>query len=211
VAVITTYTSLLTAIGDYLKRSNLTSFAPNFVQAWEEKFYRQPRNFGRWMEVTGAIGTIASSVVAVPADYLGLKVAYVDGENQPALDRKSLTQLYGRYPRGVADTGTPKQIARDGTNFVFGPLPDDDYTIKGVYWGKPVVLRSFAGDAAAHWLIVNAPDLVLYGSLLQAEPFSKNDARIPIWQQLYSDALQDYRALHREEDESGSPFQEVLA
>lgn len=209
-AVITTYSSLLTAIGDYLKRSNLTSFAPNFVQSWEEKFYRQPANFGRWMETSGTIGTIASSVIAVPATYLGLKVAYVDGSPSTRLDRKSLTQLYGRYPRG-GDTGTPQWIARDGANFVFGPAPDAAYVIKGVYWAKPTVLRSFAGDAAAHWLIVNAPDLVLYGSLLQAEPFSKNDARITVWQQLYNDALQDYRDLHKEEDDSGSPFQEVLA
>lgn len=210
-SVISSYSTLLTEAGEYLKRSNLTAFIPGFVQRWEEKFYRQPKNFGRWMETSGTIGTIASSVVAVPSDYLGLKIAYVNGERQPPLERKSLTQLYGRYPRGVTETSVPQWISRDGTNFVFGPLPDSAYTIKGTYWAKPTVLRSFASDAAANWLIVNAPDLVLYGTLLQAEPFSKNDARIAVWQSLYNDALADYRDLHKEEDESGSPFQEVLA
>lgn len=208
-AVITSYSTLLTAITDYLKRSNLTTFAPNFVQQWEEKFYRQPLNFGRWMETSGTIGTIASSVIAVPSAYLGLKVAYIDGSPSNRLDRKSLTQMYGTYPRG-GGTGLPRWIARDGANFIFGPEPDSAYVVKGVYWAKPTVLRSFTADAAAHWLIVNAPDLVLYGSLLQAEPFSKNDARIAVWQSLYNDALQDYRNLHMEEDESGSPFQEAL-
>lgn len=210
-AVIAGYTSLLSTIGDYLKRSNLTTFAPNFVQAFEEEFYREPKNFGWWMEITGTIGTIAASVIAVPAAYLSLKVAYVNGQRSPALDRKSLTQLYGRYPRGVADTGVPRWIGRDGANFVFGPLPDSAYTINGTYWAKPTLLRSFAGDAAAHWLIVNAPDLVLYGSLLQAEPFSKNDERIPVWQSMYDRALQSYRNLQMGEDDSGSPFGEVLA
>ena len=213
-AVVTSYSTLLTAITDWLKRSNLTTFAPNFVQNFEEGFYREPKNFGRWMETAGAIGTMASSVVAVPSDYLGLKIGYLDGQRQPALERKSLTQIYGRYPRGVADTGVPRWIARDGTNFVFGPLPDDTYDLSGTYWAKPTALRSYntgGADAVAHWLIVNAPDLVLYGSLLQAEPFSKNDARIPVWQAMYDRALESYRQLHKEEDESGSPFQEVLA
>ncbi len=209
-AVISSYTTLLTAITDYLARSNLASFAPNFVQNWEERFYRQPKNFGRWMETSGTIGTVASSVVAVPAAYLGLKVAYINGSPSTRLERVTLDQMYGRYPRG-GDTGLPEWISRDGANFVFGQEPDSAYVLKGTYWAKPTVLRSFTGDAAAHWLIVNAPDLVLYGSLLQAEPFSKNDIRIPVWQQLYNDSLQDYRDLHVEEDQSGSPFLEVLA
>lgn len=209
-AIITTYTSLLTAVGDYLKRSNLSTFAPNFVQNWEEDFYREPRNFGRWMETSGTIGTIASSVVAVPAAYLGLKVAYINGSPSTRLDRKSLTQMYGKFPRG-GDTGLPIWIARDGANFIFGPEPDSTYTVKGTYWAKQTLLRSFTGDAAAHWIIVNAPDLALYGSLLAAEPFSKNDARIPVWQAMYDRALDSYRRLHMEEDDSGSPFEEVLA
>lgn len=208
-AVITSYTTLLTAVADYLARSDLTSFTPNFVQNWEEKFLRQPMNFGRWME-TSLSSAISSSVLAVPAAYLGLKYAYVDGSPASRLDRVSLNQLYGTYPRG-GDSARPRWISRDTTNFVFGPIPDSDYTIKGVYWAKPTLLRSFASDAAAHWIIVNAPDLALYGALLEAQPFLMNDKRIPTWDGFYKQALQNYRDLQREEDVSGSPIQEVLA
>jgi hypothetical protein len=51
----------------------------------------------------------------------------------------------------------------------------------------------------------------LYGALLEAEPFMKNDPRITVWQSFYARAEQDYRDLHMEEDDSGSPFLEVLA
>lgn len=209
-AVITGYTSLLTAIADYLKRSNLSGFAPNFVQNFEEDFYRDPKNHGRWMETAGTIGTIASSVVAVPAAYLALKVVYINGSPSTRLDRKSLTQMYGTYPRG-GGTGLPIWIARDGANFIFGPEPDFTYAVKGTYWAKPTLLRSFGSDAAANYLIVNAPDLVLYGSLMAAEPFIKNDVRLPVWAGLYERALSSYRSLQMDEDDSGSPFQEVLA
>lgn len=208
-AVISGYTSLQTAVTDYLVRSNLSSWVPNFIQNWEEKFLRQPQNFGRWME-TAFNSAIASSVIAVPSAYLAFKYVYVNGSPASRLDRVSLNQLYGTYPRGGA-TGVPVWISRDAGNFVFGPEPDSAYTIKGVYWAKPTLMRSFASDAAAHWIIVNAPDLALYGALLEATPFLRNDSRIQVWDGFYKTALQNYRDLQREEDVSGSPVQEVLA
>jgi hypothetical protein len=207
-AVITGYTSLETAIGDWLARGDLTDFIPNFIQNWEERFYRQPKNFGRWMEVDLS-STIASSVIAVPTDYLELKYAYIDGSPSARLDRVSINQLYGRYPRGDS-TGFPQWIARDAANFVFGPAPDSAYTVKGIYYAKPTVMRSYAADAAAHWVIVNAPDLALYGALCESAPFLRKEDRLPVWQSLYTQALQDYRDLFTEEDISGSPIQEVI-
>jgi hypothetical protein len=208
VATITNYTTLQTEVGNWLARS-ISADVPGLIQNWEERFYRQPKNFGRFMEASFA-GTIASSVLAVPSDYLGLKYAYVNSSPAARLDRVSLNQLYGTYPRN-GDTGFPRWIARDLTNFVFGPAPDSEYAIAGVYYAKPVAMRAFTGDAATHWLIVNAPDLVLYGSLLEATPFLQNDKRIAVWQSFYDRSLQDYRDLNKEEDHSGSPVQEVLA
>ena len=208
-AVIEGYASLQQAIADWMARSDLTAFIPNFIQNWEEDFLRDPKNFGRWMEAS-LNDTIASSVIAVPSDYLGLKYAYVNGSPSSRLDRVSLNQLYGRYPRG-GDTDIPAWIARDVRNFVFGPAPDSNYNIKGVYWAKPTLIRNYAADAAAHWMIVNAPDVALYGSLVAAEPFLSNDERMPMWQAMHDRALVSYRRLQREEDMSGSPSQEVLA
>lgn len=207
-ALVTTYTSLQTAVGDWLARGDLTGSIPGFIQNWEEAFYRQPKNFGRFMEASFA-GTIASSVLAVPTDYLGLKYAYVNTTPATRLDRVSLNQLYGTYPRN-STTALPRWIARDLTNFVFGPAPDSTYAIAGVYYAKPLTLRAAATDASAHWIILNAPDLALYGSLLAATPYLQNDKRIPTWQAMYGQALQEYRQLNRDEDLSGSPVQEVL-
>lgn len=207
-AVITGYTSLQTAIGDWLAKSNLTDSIPNFIQNWEERFYRSPKNWGRWMESTLS-GTIASSVLAVPSDYLALKTIRVDGNPSSRLEKVSVEQLYGRWPRNDG-TGIPQWVARDGENFVFGPEPDSAYTIKGVYWAKPTLLRNFASDAAAHHLILNAPDLILYGALVESAPYIKNDARLVTWANLYSAALTDYQDQIRFEEATG-PVQEVLA
>jgi hypothetical protein len=191
-----------------LARSDLTTFIPGFIQSWEEDFLREPKNFGRWMEDSLSV-TIASSVGALPTGYLGLKYAYVNGSPSSRLDRASINQCYGRYPRG-GDTGMPRLIARLAENFVFGPEPDSTYSIRGVFYKKPTVLRSFAADAAAHWLIVNAPDLIVYGALQHAAPFLRNDSRLPIWKGMYDMALATYRNMQHDEDVSGSPSQEFL-
>jgi hypothetical protein len=206
--IIGSYSSLLEAVGFYLDNPKLTPHVNGFVQNWEERFYRDPKNFGRWME-TSLNSTIASDVVAVPSDYLALKYAYVVGAPSSRLDRMSINQMYGTFPRG-GSTDVPAWIAREGANFVFGPEPDDAYQIHLLYWAKPDLLR-VAETTNDHWLIVNAPDLPLYGALLEAQPFILSDARVPLWGSLYESALEAYRDLHTTEDESGSPIQEVLA
>lgn len=206
-AAVESYSTLKTAITDWLARSNLSSFTDNFVQTFESRFYRQPKNWGPWMEATFT-GTIASSVIPVPTDYLGMKYAYVNSSPSSRLDYVSLNQLYGRYPRGDA-TGWPAWMSRDVTNFVFGPAPDSGYEIKGVYWAKPEPIRDDPDDAVDHWLILNASDLLLYGSLIAAEPFMKNDVRLAVWQSLYAEALEDYRDGIKREDRT--LVQDVLA
>jgi len=205
-AVISNYTNLLTTIGDYLARSDLTSFLPNFVQNWEERFYRESDNWGSWMEAALNV-TITNNVAAVPVDYLGLKTSYISGQSSPPLKRISLDQMLQRYPRAVASSGPTAYIARNATNFIFGPVSASG-TLAGTYYAKPTVLRS-DGDGS-NFLITDCPDLCLYGSLLEAEVFIKNDKRLPTWSQLYSVALDAYRSRMRSEDYSGSPPHTVV-
>ncbi len=190
-AIISGYTSLGTAVTDYLARSDLSSFVPNFIQNFEERFYRHPENWAPWMEDTLNV-TITSSVAAVPSDYLGLKTAYISGDVSQPLKRISLDQLYLRYPRG-GDYGLPYYIARNGTNFEFGPIPSSGVLV-GTYYARQTLLRIYAADAAAHPLITGAPDLLLYGALLEAHPFLVDDARVPLWKAFYDEALAAYRA-----------------
>ena len=206
-AVITSYTTLLTAVGDYLARSDLTTFTPNFVQNFEERFLRDSENWGSWLESALSV-TVASGVAAVPASYLGLRVAYFSTRQN--LKRVSLEQLYARYPRGNPSTGLPSHIARNGANFEFGVVPTDGTTLLGTYYAKPAPLRSYStggADAIAHYLIVSAPDLCLYGALLEAMPFIKKDERIPLWKMAFDEAVMAYRSRLKGEDNSGStPF-----
>lgn len=203
-AVITGYTTLLSEVALWLARSDLTSAIPGFVQNFEERFYRQPKNFGKWME--SSLNVSISTTATVPSDYLALRTAYISGQNNSPLIPSSLEQLYAQYPR-AGSGGLPKWIARDGANFVFGPVPSAGYTLVGTYYAKPTALRSFASDAAAHWLIVNAPDLLLYGTLMEAQGYVMKDARFPFWYDKYNEAIGEYRDLMKAQNLSGGSLQ----
>jgi hypothetical protein len=175
------------------------------VQSWEENFLSDPENWAAWMETTLSV-TLSNNVAAVPTSpqYLGLRIAYFSG--YAPLKRLTLEQLYARYPRGRSTAGVPCFIARNGANFEFGP-ENQSGSLLGTYYAKPTVLRSFAADAAAHFLIINAPQLCLYGSVLQAEPFLKNDERVAMWKMAYDIQVEAYRKRFVEEMYSGStPF-----
>jgi hypothetical protein len=125
-AVITSYTTLLTEVASWLARSDLTAAIPGFVQNFEEKFFRQPRNYGQWMH--SPLSVSFSSTAAVPSDCLSLKITYLNGQSNKPLVPSSLEQVLQMYPRTVS--GIPRWIARDGSTFVFGPVPDGTYVLR---------------------------------------------------------------------------------
>ena len=211
-ALVTSYSTLLTEVANVLSRSDLTSDIPGYVQRFEERFFRQPKNYGPWME--SAYSTAMSSgISAVPAGFLGWKAVYISMSPSRRLRPLGLAQMYEEFPRsGCRDI--PSVIARNGANFEFGPFPSSDYTVAGSYYAKPTSLRSYTtggADAVAHYLIVNAPDMLVYGSLLEATPAIKDDDRLIVWQGFLDRAISEYRDLQRQQNISGGPMQVRVA
>jgi hypothetical protein len=48
-----------------------------------------------------------------------------------------------------------------------------------------------------NWFTIYAPQALLYGSLLQAMPFLKNDERVAMWQDQYNQIMQTLTAEDR--------------
>ena len=91
--------------------------------------------------------------------------------------------IYRNWPTRSGGN-TPLNVSRQGENFVFGPYPKD-FTMTGIYYQKFQPLRT----EDSTWYVVNAPEVLLYASLLEAEPFIRKDERLPVWSQLLSDAI----------------------
>ena len=61
-----------------------------------------------------------------------------------------------------------------------------------------------SGTVTNNWLTLNAPDILLYGALMEAEPFIKNDERIPVWLQAYRDSVDKIQKADARDRHSGS-------
>lgn len=195
-SAITDYATLRTAISDYLAREDLAAYIPTFIQNTEVRLYKM-----RIRALESALsGTISSGVLAVPADYVSLKYAKIDGAPVQFLERVTPEALYEQYPTRSGGC-KPKLIAREADNFVFGPYPGD-YTVSGIYYAKPDYLDIDTNPT--NWFVDNEPSLLLYGALLEASPFLENDARIPVWEGFFTRARTELERSERNEMYSGS-------
>jgi len=52
-----------------------------------------------------------------------------------------------------------------------------------LYYAKTTALSSSNAD---NWLLLEAPDVYLYGALLHSAPYLGEDERIAVWGQMYS-------------------------
>jgi len=53
-------------------------------------------------------------------------------------------------------------------------------------------------------MLINAPDVYLYGALMEMEPFLQNDQRIAVWSQGYMKAISDIQLQDDKDRHSGS-------
>jgi hypothetical protein len=86
-----------------------------------------------------------------------------------------------------SQTDQPKFYADyNYNNWIICPTPDQNYPIEILYYELPALLSD---SNQTNWITEYAPQLILYGALLEATPFLKNDERIPVWKQFYSEAV----------------------
>jgi hypothetical protein len=53
-------------------------------------------------------------------------------------------------------------------------------------------------------MLTNNPDIYLYGSLMEAEPFIMNDGRVALWQAAFARAIQDIQLQDDKDSHSGN-------
>ncbi len=191
---ITTYAELQAAVTSWLHRSDLTSIVPDLIVLGEKRIFRKVRC--RVME-TALNETIASGVIAVPSDYLELKYSYINSTPVSNLTKASASQIYAEYPLRTSDK-KPVKIAREGSNFIFGPYPDSTYQVKGIYYAKPTSIVT-----SANALFLANPDLYLFSALCEAAPYIKDDPRLVIWEAKLTAILEDIRNEDADENASG--------
>ncbi|MFA7256048.1 MAG: hypothetical protein WC047_00535 [Kiritimatiellales bacterium] len=198
------YTTIKTAVGTWLNRSDLTGVIPDLITLGEARIYRDLRIAAMETDISEAI---TSGVVAVPSGYIEMKHFYVFGAPVQKLQRKTAEWIYTNYPTRSADS-KPLFFAREGGNFIFGPYSDSTYTVKGSYYKR---LDALSASNETNWFTANAPELVLFAALSEAEPYIGNDLRAILWKAKYDDAKNSVQRQDINEEFSGSILQVTAA
>ena len=187
-ASVMTYNSLISDIQQYLERDDpaVTNQIPAFIMLAEFEIAQQMKTLGQ-IQVVTSVMTVGNPIIPKPARWRKTVSmnATINGEVQPILLRKY--EYLRQYAPSVSITGTPLYYADyDYDNWLVAPTPDKAYNFEVLYYER---LAPLSIDNQTNWITRNAPNAMLYGTLLQAMPFLKNDQR-QVFQQKYDQATQ---------------------
>ena len=195
---INTYATLKTAVANWLDRSDLDARIPEFIVLGEATFNRVLRL--RAMETTVADATPSGSKEdALPTGYLQMREIHLT--TSPVVSLAYITPEIMYRIRAGSTSGKPNSYTIVGDNILFGPTPDGVYDYSMTYYKS---FDALADDTQTNWLVLNAPDLYLYGTLLQAEPFLMNDERVPLWERGVRQVINDLQNQDDKDRHSGS-------
>jgi hypothetical protein len=171
-----TYSSLKTAIQNYVDNTE-TSFVSNldnFIKTAEQTILNSIDLQYFRKNVTGTV-TADNQYLAVPSDYLAsFSLSVVDSSNKEFLLEKDVNFIQSVNPNS-ATTGVPKYYAYfDINNFILAPTPSANAVAELHYFYRPASLTA-AGDSGTTWLSTNAPNAMLYGSLIEANIYMKGE------------------------------------
>lgn len=175
---ITTYAQLQTATANWLDRTDLGARIPEFIELAEANFNRVIRQPD--MIAKNDSFSIAGRYTTLPTDTLEIIRIVVD--LTPVIVLEYLTPEEISQRRIVmSSTGKPYYFTMIGgaTNQLeVLPSPDSTYTSSIVYYTR---IAALSDSATSNWLLAAHPDIYLFGTLVEAEPYLKNDERMPMW------------------------------
>lgn len=185
-----TYDSLVTTVLEYLERSDQATIdrVPTFITLCEFEIAQEIKTLGQQQVVESNL-TIGNAVIPKPARWRKtVSMSYVDpatGQRSPILLRK-YEYLRNYWPDATQISAPLYYADYDYDHWLIAPTPDQAYAFETIYYER---IEPLSSANQTNWLTRNAPNAVLYGTLLQAMPYLKNDQR-QIFQQKYAEAIQ---------------------
>ncbi len=196
---ISTYSELNTAVANWLDRDDLTDRIPEFITLCEARFNRSLRI--RAMETLDiSVDTVSgTSTVALPTGYVQMRD--INLITSPITQLQYLTpEIMNRVHAG-SNSGKPETYTIIANKILFGPTPDAVYDISMLYYKT---FDALSDSAPTNWVITNAPDVYLYGTLLEAEPFLMNDQRVQLWAMALTQSINTLQEQDNKDRHSGS-------
>lgn len=181
---ITNYSELQASIASWLNRGDLTANIADFITLAEAQLNTAIK--ANSMDTKTTLPTVAGvNTVALPSDMLGMRRLQVVGTYNQPLSYRTPDEISIDY--AANGSGQPVVFTVVGGNIELAPIPDGVYSLELTYTQR---IPALTDSNTTNWLLASWPNAYLYASLVAATPFIMNDARLPVWQQLYAQAVE---------------------
>jgi hypothetical protein len=190
-----TFTTLQEDVRRYLERGSTLASDPVVYEQIPRLINLAERRIARELKIQGFInivtGTLQAGVSVYPKpdrwrDTVSINIGTGDQNNtRKVLFTRAYEYLISYWPDRSARDRPVFYGDYDYTHWLIAPTPDADYPFEVLYYELPPLLDDVV---QTNWLTEYAPQLLLYGTLLEATPFLKNDERISVWQNMYDRA-----------------------
>lgn len=198
---LTTYSELQTAMADWLNRSDMTTVIPDLISLFEAEVERKLRV--RQMLIRAVTDPEADEPREnLPGDYLELKTIQFNSNPICVPEYRTPAWLRAWRRSHSDDGGTPQFYSIEGSELLFDVTPSD-VELEILYYQK---IPRLSGSQTTNWLLDEAPDLYLFGSLKYAAPYLKDDERIAMWDAVFSRNLNDLKDQDSASEINGPPI-----
>ena len=192
-----TYNELLAQVRRYIERGFTAQSDPLVYEEVPELISKAERRCARELKILGFLASMQTTmqpgtgVYAKPDGWTETAEVWIGtgetfSERVPIFPR-SYSYCRSYWPNS-AETGQPQFYADYVfTHWLVVPTPVLAYPAEFMVWRIPPVLSPSRQN---NWLSDNAPDLLLYATLLEAAPFLRNEEQVALWQGFYDRHMQ---------------------
>ena len=185
-----TYSSLKTDIQTWAENTgtDFTNQLDTFIDNTQTKLSRDidPVGFNENVNSTMVQGDRFVNLPTAVEPMLFNYVEIVVSSNTKYLEMKTLEFIKEYWPDNSLQ-GEPKYFTNFDDNRIYvAPTPDQNYDIKIGYQGK---INPLSNTNTTNWYTENASDALLYGTLSEANLFTKNMEDYNIYKQKYVESV----------------------
>lgn len=188
-AAITTVTELKTELSNWLNRTDQTARYDAFIALAESRIRRVLRTKHPVTQTIATVVDTGSYSIASLDESPEIKEIYVTAPVASAgtIDLVTAGQLYNNRRENLSSNGKPLLGSLQGSTLLISPLPDAVYTIE--IETELLLEPLLAGTNEDNVVLLNYPDVYLYGALVHAAPYIEDDERVGLWKGFLDEAL----------------------
>ena len=188
-----TYAGLQEELAEALMRGDLDARIPSWITMCEASVRRLLKSQSAIVRAYINAGGANERYENLPGDFYELvstpRVNTDDGRSLPIeyVTPQTMDNLW-RNPA----VDVPRFFTIVGGQIQFYPQPNGHQVEIAYRQGVPALADANTSNA----LLLEAPDIYLYGSLIHSAPYLSEDERLAVWSELYISAVGDFNIAH---------------